>query len=319
MPSIKEEIDKIEKQNNFILQKIKESFDKKTLIPFIGAGFSKNIDKKYTDYEELINSLGADIGIKKLYNSFNKQPLEAMEYYILRKGEKEWEDGNVKLTQNKGEDIFIAGKRKFLEKLKEIFTDKYKARKWELHDLVVKKFSIIYTTNWDDILEKSRRKKSFVIYSKSHLKESSKETKNRYVKIIKFHGDYRSPETESLIVCQYDYLKRICEENPFDVKFKNDLLHYDFLFIGYSFNDPTITLWLNQIFTMMSDVYPEHKTNIFWIAIEHFSDRRIELFKKRYNILPYFLLFDEYRKHPRKKKVNDKDVKKEMKKFLDYL
>lgn len=309
-----------------ILKDIQSSYSEGRLIPFIGAGFSKNIDEKYADFEGFINILGEDIGSPTLYKDFNSDPLQASEYYILKKGEEELEKENAKTTGDKKKDIFFAGKRKIIEKMKDIFDHSYEKSKWIQHNILVNKFEIIYTTNWDGTLEKANNKNIEPVYTKSHLKSLW----NANHKIIKFHGHYTGPDTgpdagpntESLIVCQTDYLKRISEENPFDIKFKNDLLHNDFVFLGYSFSDPNIILMLHQVLMMISDVYPEHRTNVFWIATEPFTDKRIEILQKRMDIKPYFLLFDIDKNTSPNFITGDtrmNKVREKMRDFLNYL
>src|SRR5574341_336308 len=103
---------KIEESQKDILDAMQKSYGKKRLIPFIGAGLSRNIDQKYVNFENLINVLGNEIKVPSLYDNFHKNPLRASEYYILKKGEQALKNGRVKKTGNEKEDIFLAGKKK---------------------------------------------------------------------------------------------------------------------------------------------------------------------------------------------------------------
>lgn len=279
-----------------VIDDIKDSHIKGDLIPFVGAGFSENIDG-YPNWQKFIKILEADINIKLspnpsivYYDIFGDDPLEAAEHYVWTMG-----DWSIKRAGSK----FVAlkplkeGKKILLNKLKYLFSQyQYDSSKWNVHDKLVKKFNkTIYTTNWDDTLEKALNNNLEPIYRPEHFR-----TIKTQPSIIKFHGHFKDKKDfgESLIACETDYLKRLSEENPFDIKFKNDLLHNDFLFIGYSFNDPNVKLVLYQIGEIMNryKVQPKDKSNIFWLSSEYSDDKRVEMLTHR-GIKPYFLLKED--------------------------
>ena len=72
--------------DDIVITDIKDSYSKGILIPFIGAGFSQNIEK-YPSWNGFIRILEKDIGIK-LLKIFNNNYLEATEYYILVAGDR---------------------------------------------------------------------------------------------------------------------------------------------------------------------------------------------------------------------------------------
>ena len=274
------------------------------LIPFIGAGFSKNI-RDYPDWNEFVDELGNDISID-LSEHFGKNVLEATEFYIWEKG-MESEDKSEKENEDENERIFRNGKRELLKFISKIVKNNprssYNNSDWICHDKLVKRFDYMYTTNWDNTLELSDVDNITPIYLKSDLvvKDAIKNSRNKYnnnrekkdkrhVKIIKFHGHYDNPDAKSLVACQKDFNVRILEENPFDIKFKHDLLHFHFFFIGYRFGDPNISLMIQEISQLMGHISEKAKTSIFWISAENFGDPRVEMIKRSLGVKVYHLL-----------------------------
>lgn len=272
-----------------VFNDIKKSYKhgRGNLIPFIGSGFSANIDG-YPMWKDFITILTADINID-LHKKFKNNYLEATEFYIWKKGD---ELLNNATSQLKTINPFEAGKVDLLNKLDEMFNNVvYDQNKWYLHNKLVDKFKkTIYTTNWDDTLEKTNGGNLLPIYETQHFKAITNKPS-----IIKFHGHYNVYSADSLIACETDYLKRISKENSFDIRFKNDLLSNDFIFIGYSFNDPNIKLVLYQIGELLEDVYPKHKPKLYWLSLDYKDDERVMLLEKLFDgiIKPYFLLTDK--------------------------
>jgi hypothetical protein len=274
-----------------LVNDIKNSYNNGKLIPFIGSGFTTNIDN-YPQWRDFIaileKNLKNDCHIDvNLFYIFKNNYLEATEFYVWSYGEYK-----VKSGYSATNDHFTEGKRALLALLRNLFSSQaYNKIKWTTHDILLSKFkdTTIYTTNWDDTLEKAKGNNLSPIYKLANFRTV---TKTPF--IIKFHGHYEDPTSESLIACETDYLKRISEENPFDIKFKNDLLHNNFLFIGYSFNDPNIKLILYGFNEMLSKfkVYTDHKPEIFWLSTEFSDDRRVETLSASSKgiIKPLFLL-----------------------------
>ena len=250
----------------------------KRLIPFVGAGFSKNITG-YPGWNEFVKQLGEDISCD-LSALFKNNNLEACEYFIYKKG---------------GDD-FKKGKKELLKVINKMVLDNRrnaaKNDEWALHDKFVGKFDYIYTTNWDNTLEQAvpnPRKKVVSFFRRSHLSNPN-QYDNDSIQLIKLHGNYKGIKAESLIACQKDYNQRIIEDNPFDIKFKNDLLHNNFFFIGYNFGDPNILLMIDLIQQITQGIPQKKSVNLFWISIEPFDDERVYLLKKSMQIRPYHLL-----------------------------
>lgn len=287
--------------NNKRLDEIWElsSKNKNKVIPFIGAGFSKNID--YPDWKDFIK----DELNPKLYEICNikinldivfPDPTEAAEFYIWKVGKK-----------IDPRDIFNSGKLNFRDRLVSYFNDFDKAclsafKKdpglLKQHISLVQNFTTLYTTNWDIALELTCQEKiggyTQVYSCNGDIKKIRGGTKNINKRvIIKFHGTYGDMSAKSIIGCRTDYYNRIFSECPLDFKFKSDLLYNDFLFIGYSFSDSNINYMLDEMRLLTQGAFRtlmKRNPKIFWITTERLNTRQKELYKKWYNIYPVWIL-----------------------------
>ena len=273
-----------------VLENMQKAYNpNKRLIPFVGAGFSKNITG-YPDWTDFIKQLGEKISCD-LNALFKNNNLEACEYFIWEKAEI-LEKADI-LSEN--DDHFTEGKKKLLDFIKQIATNNERNsnnnQEWALHDKLVSKFDYIYTTNWDNTLEQAvpnPHKEVKPFFTQIHL--SDVEYGKNSIQVIKLHGSYQDIDAESLIACQRDYNQRIIKENPFDIKFKNDLLHNNFFFIGYNFGDPNILLMIDLIQQMTQYIPQKKKVDLFWLSTEPFRDQRVELLKKSMKVKTYHLL-----------------------------
>lgn len=270
-----------------------QKLSKEKLIPFIGAGFSKNVN--YPDWEdfmrnELQRSLKDRFNITIDLNSTFLTPTEAVEFYIWNVGRK--------LNPF---DTFNAGKSDFRDRLLKCF-DKFKEKTndkelWEQHFLLVQKFKTLYTTNWDNALEIACMEKIggyTQLYSQERKLIRCKMGENSDERfIIKFHGTYEDKSARSIIACRTDYYNRILLEGPLDFKFKQDLINRNFLFIGYSFQDPNINYVLDQIRLLTQGefrtLFMKESPKLFWITTEHLNTYQKEFYEKWYNIYPVYI------------------------------
>ena len=321
---------KFEKEQNKVKNALFDTYTSNKLIPFIGAGFSKNI-RGYPDWKEFIGKLGSKISMD-LHKHFGENFLLATEFYIWKRGMEKSNGKSEKKNEDKNKHFFRKGKKKLLEHISEIVKgnprSSYNNSDWTCHDKLVEKFDYMYTTNWDNTIELSQDHDVDIIpiYLKSQLcddaiKNSQKKCKKngvdkRQIKIIKFHGHYDHPNAKSLIACQKDYNMRILKENPFDIKFKNDLLHYDFFFIGYRFGDPNINLMIQEISQLMEFISEKAKSSIFWISPENFDDPRVEVIKRSLGVKVYHLLNMEKQKNLENCKTEESAFKEKKQAYL---
>lgn len=205
--------------NHGYIQRIVEGIIDFKVIPFFGAGMSKSLGLK--DWDELIVDLKSELSTEITDNL-----IVAQEY----------------------ENRF--GRSKLISKLREFYTiGDIASLPADNHQLILAMSPpIVYTTNYDDALEKVA---SFIrrpYYKIACLKDAVNMPHKANI-IVKFHGDF-SAESE-IVLTENDYAKRMSIQHPLDVLFRAHLLGKSIFFIGYGLRDPNIDL----IFDMHSKLY----------------------------------------------------------------
>lgn len=183
------------------------------LIPFIGAGFSKVFN--LPTWSELIadvsNQIGYDPEVAQLYGDF----LQLAEFLSIK--------------QN--------GLSRFKSELIHHFNSPtINISDSEAHSLLTKmKLSKIYTTNWDNLLERTFEHHG-IPYNKLVTIEDFQESNSDNTSIVKFHGDLTSSD-ESLVFTESSYFERLSFESPLDISLRSDMIGNTLLFLGYSLSD----------------------------------------------------------------------------------
>lgn len=189
------------------------SYRDRNVILFVGAGISKNLG--LPDWSELISHIAIELGYDpEIYKSFGNDWALA-EYYRVKTGSigplRSWMDTN---WHSHAKDNL---------------------RNSEIHKLIANsKFPIIYTTNYDRLLENS-----YQLYNKDYTKiarvSDIAKIKDGVTQIIKFHGDFDDDDT--IVFDESSYYERLGFETPLDIKLRSDVLGKSVLFIGYSLTD----------------------------------------------------------------------------------
>lgn len=197
------------------MDKLLKSFKEGNVILFAGAGVSMNLD--LPSWGELIDYLAKELGYDpEIYKTFGG-PLALAEYYRLEK------EGIEELINWMNEHWHSPDK---------------KVSSSKVHENIAKaEFPIIYTTNYDNWLEYALDhydKKYTKISSVSDLTKIQKD----HTQIIKFHGDLSN--SESIVLDETSYFKRLDFETPLDIKLRADVLGKSVLFIGYNLSDINI-------------------------------------------------------------------------------
>lgn len=238
---------------------LKKSFQEGRLIPFVGAGFSM-VDENAPSWKDLIKEVADRYGLindpvlKDLSDN-----LEQAEYL-----QKQWKKNRLP-KQLKIEKMVTT-----------ILKDHPKSPK-ELkpHELLLKNFDRIYTTNYDkyfeDVASSLRIDIQNVPDLKSKTSPGTRPPQHRYItrnassnrtqcdkglsdpcllhekarRLVKYHGDYRKPDT--LVLTETSYFKRLLDFDAKDILFAGDALFYDFLFLGYGFGDISLKYTLQQL------------------------------------------------------------------------
>lgn len=191
-----------------LIKKIKNN----EVILFVGAGVSATLNlptwSQLMDY--LAENLGFDSSIFKLYGD----NLMLAEYYKLEK--RSLDSLRSWMEQNWNVEDEIIKNSEILEQICKL------------------KFPIVYTTNYDNCLERA-----FEIfkceYSKILNVEDLCKIEAGKTQIVKFHGDFE--DDDSIILTESSYFNRMDFESPLDIKLRADSLSKSILFIGYSLSD----------------------------------------------------------------------------------
>lgn len=310
-----------------ILNEIQESYKNERLIPFIGAGFSENIEG-YPGWDDFVRRLSRKLDetpnfLQKLIHGNN---LQAVEYFMIRM--------LIKKNRMNQKDWYDISKGFVRDELNELFSKKkFKESTWQAQIALVnlKNFSLIYTTNWDDTLEKTCDKilgegRCNLYYTiaqletlkKEYLENTARDAQKRKKLIIKLHGHYS--EDKTIIASEYDYYHRINTFNALDVIFQNDLLLNDFLFLGFSFNDVNINYLLYQIDYMRKSVRPTNK--LYLLSILKPDYYYYKLYKEHKETIVYYLFensskYDEFSKKAKAEKR--KILRNKIVKFLNEI
>jgi len=244
-----------------------EAARERRLLPFVGAGFSKNVSSKFPTWQQLIplaaNLLGYDSEILALQGD----NLQIAEYLSSQKRLGQFYN---ELSRELDSTSFDVGDSK--PHLLLPYLDVY----------------AIFTTNWDSWIERGFEREcipfetivthydfispraysyptsrsSGVIVPDSDLPE----TRKRYAgsSIVKFHGDFSNPET--IVFRETDYYDRLEFEHPLDIKLRNDIFGRSVVFIGYSFSDPNVRYLWHKLNKMMATVESRDRVHSFFVT-----------------------------------------------------
>ncbi|KKQ76700.1 MAG: hypothetical protein US99_C0064G0002 [Candidatus Daviesbacteria bacterium GW2011_GWF2_38_6] len=307
-----------------------------TLIPFIGAGFSANIDNlpKWKEFVRNLNHyIERDTRINiNLEVVFNGNWMEATEYFY-------WVMG-----KDKQGNVLVEGKKIFQKTLlTEFDTLKYTKvdndAEWKQHILLIDKFKKVYTTNWDRTIENVafQRGPGYQTYICSineeqmivHKKKSQDYQKFNYlIEIYKYHGCYK--EVDSIVASESDYYSRIrvLDKNPLDHALRNDLMRNNFIFIGYDLNDINVTYFLNQVRRLLITNENLYKFFIVKLTSKSNIDKKKEDFYKEHkNIILVPLLSNKEQADlnkeiaKEKKEENKRNIKQTLykQKIIEFL
>jgi hypothetical protein len=137
--------------------------------------------------------------------------------------------------------------------------------------------SHFYTTNYDDFIERALRRNGRKIHVISS--ELSISHDRAAVEVVKFHGDFNSPD--QMVLSESHYMDRMRLESPMDFKLRADMLGRAVLFIGYSFRDPNVNYIfhiVNRLFARLPGSYDGRRAYIILPEPSEFERR---LFDKR--------------------------------------
>lgn len=141
-----------------------------------------------------------------------------------------------------------------------------KVRRSAAHRLIVNlDFPLIYTTNYDHLIESAFRvagKPLKVIVTLEDLKgiDASKP------QLIKYHGDFNLPET--IVLTEASYFDRLQLDSPLDIRFRADVVGRPILFVGYSLGDVNLRYFLYRLSALWR-IAPKSAPKSYLVVPQH--------------------------------------------------
>ncbi|EJD6043757.1 SIR2 family protein [Providencia rettgeri] len=199
-----------------MIDRIVKELEESNFAIFAGAGLSSPAG--YLNWKDLLRPLSDELNL-----DINKETdlVSLAQYYVN-------ENSRNRLTERLIDEIAIARdptiNHKLLAKLP-IFT--------------------YWTTNYDDLIEKSLDNENKLVDKKFTINHLSQTKKGRSAIVYKMHGDASLPEQAILTKDQYESYS--LNFSPFITALSGDLVSKTFLFLGFSFTDPNLDYILSRI------------------------------------------------------------------------
>ena len=196
------------------------------LIPFVGSGMSARFG--FPSWKGLVDIIAEELDWDADVFSLSGNYLQLAEYYQATKGS-------------------IGPLRSRLDKIFTAPDDMIKSSR--AHEaLVALNFPLIYTTNYEDMIERA-----FLLHASKYQKrchtissiDNFQDIDADAVQLIKFHGTFS--DDDSLVITESQYFERLEFESPLDLKLRADMLGKTLLFLGYSFSDLNVRLMLYKL------------------------------------------------------------------------
>jgi len=195
------------------------------LIPFIGAGLSINLG--LPSFSGLIDQIAEELGYDPKVYKLSGNNLQLAEYYVAIKGSI----GPLRSIMD----------RDFNPSNNHIKSSVAHTALAELG------FPLIYTTNYDDIIERSFKLWKKPVFTVANIDNIGMAPANA-TQVVKFHGAFS--DDSSLVLTESSYFERLAFESALDIKLRADMLGKCLLFIGYSLDDVNVRYMLYKLFKL---------------------------------------------------------------------
>jgi len=196
------------------------------LIPFVGAGLSKPLG--LPDWSTLMDFIAKELDYEPEVFKLNGNDLQLAEYYVIIKRSIGPLRSEMDRRFNPSDD---------------------QIRESRAHSALVEmELPLIYTTNYDRIIERAFRLREARYHPIANLDDIASAPADTRTQIVKLHGTF--DDDASLILTETSYFDRLEFESPIDIKMRADILGKTLLFIGYSLNDINIRYMLYKLHKM---------------------------------------------------------------------
>jgi hypothetical protein len=204
------------------------------LIPFVGAGLSipLGLPSWATLMDNIARQLGYDPEVFKLHGNY----LQLAEYYVAVRGS-------------------IGPLRSEMDRMFNPSDESIKASRSHTA-LVEMKLPLVYTTNYDGIIERAFALKDRPCHTIANLDDIATAPAD-VTQVVKFHGAFS--DDASLVLTESSYFDRLEFESAVDIKLRADILGKSLLFIGYSLSDINIRYMLYKLHKLRQQVKRDHK------------------------------------------------------------
>ena len=120
------------------------------------------------------------------------------------------------------------------------------------HNLFVDmRFPVIYTTNYDRIIERAFELRNVPCHTVASIDDIATAPADA-TQVVKFHGAFSNDA--SLVLTESSYFDRLEFESAIDIKLRADMLGKCLLFIGYSLSDINIRYMLYKLHKLRDQV-----------------------------------------------------------------
>lgn len=269
------------------------------LIPFVGAGFSCNISPDVA-YPSIVNEMirreldttDSD-GVIGAFQSDYPRINDFLIHIMGNRGGRATEE-----IINYGRTAFCTFVRNVLEtKLGKV--DATSENNWVQHLHLSRSFQTIFTTNWDETIERAAEYKNEEKWEEKEYqiiwlcngkrkRRPDNDRKDYDLFIVKYHGHIE--DVQSLAVGEEDCYTRLRTRDPMDYYLGTRLGNKGLLFLGYSLTDMNVRYTLHQI-NAVRRVFNEEFPS-YLIMIDDFNNdlrRRIaEHMRDQWNIILYW-------------------------------